>query len=455
MSAKQLIKKNIFIIIPAVIVLLAAAVVVLPMLFPAPPRVTPPAAVVLHETKEYPVKDSWEVVAFAQASKRVDLVARVSGFLVEKPYKEGGAVYEGDVLFSIEPEQYKAALEAARGNLMSAEARVVQSRLAFQRISDLFARKTSTKSDYDDAKAALDVAEAGSMSARAALSQAQLDLGYASVKAPFDGYASDSPFSEGAFLSPASGVLATVVASDPLELSFGVPDRLMAAVKYKAPDSALPRGGIDQVAVRVRSAGGREYPLTGAITYVAPLVDDSTGTYKVKADMPNPDGLLAPGETLTVILEDVHPRQALLVPKSSLLIAADSGTYVFAAAPAPPGPDGAPGEGLVARRIDVTRGNEFPDGIEILSGLKPGDKIIELGLMSMGSTLRPGAPVRIVDNYVPAGAQQGPGGAGSPGGPGGAGSPGGPGGAGSPEGARTPGGGPGAGNAPAAGEGGA
>ncbi|MDR1037458.1 MAG: efflux RND transporter periplasmic adaptor subunit [Deltaproteobacteria bacterium] len=417
MSAKQIIKKHIFIIIPAVIVVLAAAVVVIPMLFPAPPRVMPPSAVTLHEVTSVPVKASWEVVGFAAASKKVDLVARVSGFLVDKPYREGGAVSEGDVLFSIEPEQYSAAMEAARGNLMSAEARVVQARLSYQRTSDLFARKTSPKSDLDDSKAALDVAEAGLISARAAFSQAQLDLGYATVKAPFDGYASDSPFSEGAFLSPSSGILATVVASDPLEISFGVPDRFMAALKAGAPDSALPRGGVDEVAVKVRSAGGREYPLTGSVTYVAPLVNEGTGTYKVKALMPNPDGILAPGETLTVILEDAQPRQAVLVPKSSVMVSADSGSYVYAAGPAPPGPDGSPGQGLVAQKIDVRRGNEFPGGIEILEGLKPGDKIIELGLMSMGSMLRPGAPVRVIEGSGTAGG-------GAPGGPG-AGSPGG------------------------------
>ncbi|MDR1079723.1 MAG: efflux RND transporter periplasmic adaptor subunit [Deltaproteobacteria bacterium] len=429
MSAKQIVKKHIFIIIPAIIVILAAAAVVIPLLFPAPPMVMPPAAVTLHEVRAVPVKDSWEVVAFAVASRKVDLVARVSGFLVEKPYREGGAVSEGDVLFSIEPEQYTAAMEAARGNLLSAEARVTQTGLAFKRTSDLYAKRTSPKSDYDDAKAALDVAEAGVISARAAFVQAQLNLGYATVRAPFDGYASDSPFSEGAFVGPGSAVLATVVASDPLELSFGVPDRFMAAMKAGAPDSALPRGGVDQVAVRVRSSGGRDYPLTGKITYVAPLVDESTGTYKVKANIPNPDGVLAPGETLTVILEDAQPRRAILVPKSSVMVSADAGSYVFTVGPPPPGPDGTPGAGLVAQRVDVRRGNEFPGGLEILEGLKGGDRIIELGLMSMGSMLRAGAPVRVVENYGGApGAGGGPSGSGAeaPGGAGGGASPAGP-----------------------------
>ncbi|MDR2612799.1 MAG: efflux RND transporter periplasmic adaptor subunit [Deltaproteobacteria bacterium] len=409
-AAKRLIKRHIFIIIPAIIVLLAAAVVVIPLLSPAPPRAMAPAAVVLHEVGTSPVKDSWETVGFAGAWRRVDLVARVSGFLTEKDPREGGAVSEGDVLFVIEQEPYQAARDAARGTLQSAEAQLTQARLTFDRTSDLYAKRSSPKSDYDNAKAALDVAEAGVVSARAALVQAELNLGYATVKAPFDGFLSDSPFDVGAFVGPSSGVLASVVSSDPLELSFGVPDRLMEALKYKDPGSALPRGGADEVAVRARSAGGREYPLAGRLSYIAPLVDEATGTYKVKALIPNPDGILAPGETLSVILEDASPRQALLVPKGSVLVSSDSGSYVFTVEPLPPGPDGK-SPGLAAARRDVKRGNEFPGGIEILEGLKPGDRIIEQGLMSMGSMLRPGAPVRVVEDPAPAaGAEPGHGG---------------------------------------------
>ncbi|MDR3153870.1 MAG: efflux RND transporter periplasmic adaptor subunit [Deltaproteobacteria bacterium] len=414
MSPRILIKKYVFIIIPAVIVFLAAAVVVLPMLFPAPPQARPPAAVTLFEVRTVPVKDSWEAVAFAAAPRKVDLVARVSGFLAEKPYSEGGAVSEGDVLFLIEPAQYQAALDAARGDLQSAEARRAQAQITFDRQSDLFAKKSAPKSDFDDAKAALDVAEAGVTTARASLAQAQLNLGYATVRAPFSGYVSDSPFSVGAFVGPTSGVLATVVATDPLELSFGVPDRLMADLKHGSPGSRLPRGGPGSVAVRVRAADGRDYPHAGAVSYISPMVDDATGTYKLKALVPNPDGLLAPGETLTIFLEDAEPREALLVPKGSVLVSADSGSYVFTVGPpdppaggappagAPAGPGGgAAAEALVAKRINVSRGNEFPDGIEILEGLKAGDRIIELGLMSGGATLRAGAPVRVVEGYDP------------------------------------------------------
>jgi RND family efflux transporter MFP subunit len=396
MSPKQIIKKHIFVIIPAVIVLLAAMAVVIPLLTPSPPRAMPPSAVTLHEMRPTQVKDSWEVVGFAQASRRVDLVARVSGFLVEKTYVDGDPVSEGQILFTIEQEQYRAAVYAARGSLLSAEARLTQATLAHARISELYAKRSAPRSDFDDANAAQDVAEADVLSARAALDQAQLNLGYAEVKAPFAGRVSDSPFSVGAYVGPGSGILATAVAADPLEVSFGVPDRVMAAMRYKADDSPLPKGQPGEWVVRVRSAGGRDYPLAGRIVYISPLVDEATGTYKLKASIPNPDGILAPGETLTVILEDAVPREALLAPKGSVLVSADAGSYVFTAAPAPGG-----GQGLAARRVDVRRGKEFPGGIEITGGLQAGDKVIELGLMSMGATLRDGAPVRVVEGYDP------------------------------------------------------
>jgi membrane fusion protein (multidrug efflux system) len=328
-------------------------------------------------------------------------VARVPGFLEKKPFKEGDQVKAEDLLFQIEPEGYKAAYDAAQGNYLSALAQRTQAQLTFQRTSDLYAKKAAPKSDFDQDKAALDVADAGVISARAQLTQAELNLKYASVKAPFDGKVSDSTYSEGAFVGANSAVLATLVSTDPVTVTFGIPDRFLADRRFGSPQGTLPRGSINTVVVKLRINGQYDYKGEGSITYLAPLLDESTDTVKVKASFPNPDGILVPGEVVEVIVEDRDPREVILVPKNSVLISSSVGSFVYVTAP--PSAEQGGGPGLVSEVRKVTRGIEFPGGLEITEGLTEGDKIINLGLMASGQTLRPGTPLEVVENYQPLG----------------------------------------------------
>jgi membrane fusion protein (multidrug efflux system) len=409
-TPKLLIKKYIFVIIPLIIVLLAGIVFLKEILKPERPRVVPPARVGVYVASKRPVKNSYEIIGILEADKSVDLVARVSGFLEEKSFVAGDKVKEGDVLFRIDPKDYEAALEVARGSLLSAEAQLTQAALNFNRVKDLYAKRTSPKSDLDAAQAQLDVAQASVLSAKGALAQAELNLGWASVTAPFDGEVSDSPFSEGSFLGPSSGVLATIVAPDPIKVRVGLADRLLADLRFGAASGSLPRGGIDQVVARVKVNGTHLYEEPGRITYISPLVEKSTDTIQIKATFPNKDGRLVPGEVVTVILEDGSPRDVILVPKNCVLYNAASGSFVYVLGQGE-------GGGPVAEARGVTKGVEFPEGIEIVDGLKEGDKVINVGLMSGGALIQPGTPVEVLED------PEGEGGAGpaSPGGQGAAG----------------------------------
>jgi membrane fusion protein (multidrug efflux system) len=397
-SFKQFIKRYIFIIIPLLIVGLAALLIVRTLLAPRPQMPTAQARVTLYEIKSTEVRNSYEVIGVLEANMRVELLARVSGFLEKKTFSEGSEVKEGDALFQIEQEQYKAAYDAALGNYNSAQAQLTQAQLNFQRISDLYTKRSSPKSDYDNAKATLDMAQAAVTSTAALLEQARLNLEYTVVKAPFDGRMSDSPFSQGAYIGPTSGVLATIVKTDPLDVILGIPDRLMADLRFGSEDSPLPKGRTDSLIARVKINGIHIYEREGKISYISPLVDGNTATIKVKASFPNPDDQLIPGETVSIILEDSLPRKAILVPKNTVMQSATVGSFVYEAAPLDPND---PAKGLVAKVKPVKRGLEFPEGLEIIEGLQDGDKIINLGLMAGGAMLREGMPLTVVDDYVP------------------------------------------------------
>jgi membrane fusion protein (multidrug efflux system) len=412
MSAKLILKKYIFIFIPAIVVAVAVIAVLLGFLWSTPPMPPSPARVTLYEVRKEAAQEAFEVIGLMEAERQVELKARVSGFLRSKNFSAGDRVTENSLLFLIEEEPYRAALAQAQGDLLSAKAQSDRAQLDFDRTSDLYAKRTATKSDYDNAKAALDVALANLISASARLDQASLNLGYASIKAPFDGLINDSPFSVGSLLGPESGVLATVVSLDPIKVTFGISDKYMALFRLGKESRNLPAGEAGDFIVRLKINGQEIYEGQGSISYISPLVDRQTDTIKLKAEFDNPKGTLLPGQTVVVSLEPKEPRQALLVPKNAILTSSGQGNFVYAPVPNP-SPDPNFPEALVAEVRPVTLGQEFSNGYEIVSGLSEGEKIVDLGLMSGGAMLRPGSLLEI------ASPQPGPGGgAGSPASPG-------------------------------------
>ncbi|MDR1678018.1 MAG: efflux RND transporter periplasmic adaptor subunit [Deltaproteobacteria bacterium] len=394
MSASIVIKKWIFVLIPLLVVAVAAAVIGLGLMRGTPQMPMPPQQIQLEEIKYLAASSTLKAVAIVEANESVDLKARVAGFLVGKYFEEGQEVKTGQVLFRIEPDQYQAAMSSALADVSSAQAQMDKATLDYTRAKDLYNKRSTPKSDFDTAQASLDVATAALQSARARLSQAKLNLDYTTIKAPFDGFISDTPFSVGSLLGPESATLATVVAKDPVEVSFGISDTVMGGVRLGDERSGLPGSRLDNIKPRLLLGSGDYYDIDGEITYVAPQIDRQTDTVKFKVRFKNPKGILAPGQSVVVSLEPIEPRKVLILPKSSLMTSSGQ-SFVYTAEPAPDG-----GQGLVAAIKPVKIGYEFNEGFEILSGLKEGDKVIVLGLMSMGARLRPGAGVVVVNGQA-------------------------------------------------------
>ncbi|MDR2366653.1 MAG: efflux RND transporter periplasmic adaptor subunit [Deltaproteobacteria bacterium] len=393
MSASAVIKKWIFVLIPLIVVGLAAAVIGLGFLRTNPQIVPPPQQVRLDEIKLVDATPTLKAVALVEANQSVDLKARVSGFLIGKHFEEGREVKAGQTLFRIEPDQYQAAVTSAMADVTSAQAQLDKATLDFNRAKDLYTKKSSPKSDFDTAQAALDVAQATLQAARARLAQAKLNLDYATIKAPFDGSVSSSPFSVGSLVGPESGALATVVSKDPVEVTFGLSDKVMSGVRLGNERSGLPGSRVENVRPRLL-LGNDYYEHDGEISYVSPQVDRQTDTVRFKVRFKNPDGKLAPGQAVVASLEPIEPRKILMLPKPALMTGGGA-SFVYLAEP------GEGGQGLVAAMRPVTVGNEFGGGFEVLSGLKEGEKVIVEGLMSQGARLRPGAPVAIAGAAAP------------------------------------------------------
>ncbi len=379
--------KPLFVIIPLAIVALAAVFILLGFLRGAPQMAMPPQMVVLGEVVTRDINTSMEYVAQLEADKSVDLLARVSGFLQTKNFADGDTVKKGQLLFQIEPDQYQALADTAEAAVISAQAQVDKATLDFNRITDLYNKRTSPKSDYDSSKADYEVAKAALMSAQATLTEAKLNLGYASIRAPFDGRISDTPFSEGSLLGPDSGVLATVVSLDPIQVTFGVSDKFISAMRGQG----LNQANAKDWQVRLRLSDGSVYEKTGQLSYVAPLVNPQTDTVRFKAKFENPGGLLSPNQIVTAILEKVHPATRLMVPKEAVLTDTD-GNYVLSPKEED---DDQGGRRLTAEMKRVTLDGELDKDYIIKEGLAEGDKFILKGLLANGATLTPGAAIQI------------------------------------------------------------
>ena len=412
MSDSQPVSKStltaLYIIIPVAIVAVTLGFIFLGGQKP-PQMAMPPQPVILDTVEARDITESREYVAVMEADNIVELRARVSGFLVAKNFEDGDLVRKGQVLFQIEPDQYQALLETAEANVLSAQAQLDRATLDFNRITDLYHKNTSPKSDYDSSKAAFEVAQAALMSAQASRTQARLNLDYASIKAPFDGRVSDTPYYVGSLLGPESGVLATVVSVDPILATFGISDKVITTAQRANISNPST---IKDWQVRLRIGPDYYYDQIGTFSYIAPTVDPQTDTIKFKAKFENPQKFLRPGQIVTAVVERVHPQRKLVAPKEAVLTDTD-GNFVYVPKEAPADPK-VPGSqpGLVAdmRRVTISGGELEKDYI-IDSGLKEGEKIIRKGLMSGGATLRPGAPIQIAppQGQTPSGPAQGEG----------------------------------------------
>ena len=337
-------------------------------------QTAPPPAVSVRPVASRQVTATGDFIGRVVAIDKVNVVARIVGFIDERNFTEGQQVKTGDLLFRIEQDTYKAAVDQQKANLAKAKATEANAKVQLQRAQELAKNRDTPQSTVDQRTADEDAAQADILQAQALLEQAQINLGYTEIRSPIDGRIGLAAFTKGNLVQPSSGTLATIVSQDPIYVTFQVSERNFLAYKSRVAASASkdPR-----VTIHVRLANGSEYPHPGLTNFTDVQVDALTDTVTVRATLPNPDGILIPGGVVGVIAERGAPQSALVVPQAAVQLD-QAGRFVLVVDAA---------KKVEQRR--VTTGVEQGRDVVVTDGLKEGELIIVEGIQKV----RPGQVV--------------------------------------------------------------
>lgn len=341
----------------------------------------PPAQVAVVTAAPQPLPQAFEYVGQTAGSREVEVRARVTGILKSRNFAEGEPVKKGRSLYTIDPAPFDAALERAQATLAGAEARYEQARRNAARYRPLYAEKAVSQKDFDDAASAEAIAAADVKSARAQLTDARLNLGYTKVEAPASGITGRSLRQEGSLVSGPDVLLTTITQVDPIWVNFGIPDNEQAAIQKEVQEGrlALPKGG--KFEVTIRRADGSDYPHSGRLNFEDVRVSATTGTREMRAELPNPEGRLRPGEFVRVTLKGAVRPNAIAVPQRAVL-EGPQGKFVYVV-----------NDKSQAEARPVQAGAWEGEQWIITRGVNAGDRVIVDGVMRIG----PGAPVQIAD----------------------------------------------------------
>ena len=324
-----------------------------------------------------------DYVGLIRAQQFVEVRARVEGFLERMAFAEGTYVKKNQVLFVIDQRQYKAKVDKARAQLRKDSALVLKTKRDLERIKPLFEQNAASRLDLDNATAAYETAVASMGMSRADLVQAEQELSYTYVRSPISGYISERLVDLGTLVGTGGkSLLATVVKSDTVLIDFS-----MTALDYlKSKERNIILGQRDssrswQPSVTITLPDNSIYPHKGLVDFAEPQVSPKTGTFSVRAEMPNPDHVLLPGQFTKVhALLDVR-ENATVVPQKALIIE-KGGAYVFVMR-----------RDSTAERRFIELGPEFGNKVVVERGLAPGETIISEGYHK----LTPGMKVRVAD----------------------------------------------------------
>lgn len=337
-----------------------------------------PAPVVTVQTiTEGAVTPPTERIARVEAQEAVELRARVTGFLDSIDFKPGAYVKQGDLLFSIEPARFQAAVAAAEAQVARADATRKLARDTLARNAELVRQNAMARVSREEAQTALDVAQAELAAAQANLAKEALDLSYTRITAPLSGRIGQSTFSIGNLVGPDSGSLARLVQMDPVRVVFSVTQGEMVTLRQAAGVNGTSQR--EALHLRVRLPNGELYDQEGTLEFVGPEVDVRTATAAVRALFPNPAGLLMPGQSVRLISEDREVETGPLVAQSAVL-QDRAGRFVYIV-----------DEGNVARQRRIETGAKIGDRWAVQSGVKLGETVVVQGVqrLSDGMLVQP------------------------------------------------------------------
>ena len=338
------------------------------------PAAMPAMPVSVLEVQPATVPIQAEAVAQTEGAKEVEIRPRVGGIILKKLFEEGAEIKAGQPMFLIDPVPYKMKATQARAHLAQKNARVQQTKREAERLKTLLDTKSISQREYDNAVSDHAMADASVQEFRAMLHEAELNLSYATVKAPESGMAGRFQYSEGALVNANTSLLTTIVQTSPIWVRFSLSDSELTQLGGMLTSESVE--GIDLIL-----PDGTQYPETGKLNFSASSIDPALGTQQLRAEFKNADKKLIPGQFVRIRVTTGSNEGVFLVPQAAVL-SSEQGKFVFVAETDDKG-------NTVAAIRPVQAGSWSGQDWVILGGLKQGDKVIVDNLIKV----RPGAPV--------------------------------------------------------------
>jgi RND family efflux transporter MFP subunit len=343
------------------------------------PRPPPPPEVTVARARLGSVPDQREYVGNVRATNRIELRARVRGYLLEQLFSDGERVEAGELLFQIDPKPFEVTLAEAKGQLARARANAVRAERDLARAQELFDGHVISISALDQRRAERDITAAEVEAASASVRAAEVELSYCSVHAPIGGRMTRAFVDVGNLVgeSGQDTILAELVQEDPVHVYFAPTERDRLDVMRGAREGRIPTERTGAIPIRLQLGDGRPYPHEGVVDYVDPTVEPTRGTVTVRALLPNPEGELKPGEFVRVIAVFPDVTDAVLIPRRAILDE-QGGHFVLVV-----------GEDETVAQRTLQLGTSYDGMQQIAEGLEVGERVIVDGVQKV----RPGDAV--------------------------------------------------------------
>jgi len=345
-------------------------------------KAAPPAARVIDVTavtvaaRDTPVV--LEFVGQTQSSREVEIRARVDGFLERRIYTEGNLVQAGQTLFLMDSKPFEASLQQARGEMAQQQAKLQVAEANLARVKPLADQNAVSKKDLDDAIGNAQTAHAAVLTSQGNIRQAELNLGYATIKSPLTGLSSFAKVQDGAYVSAQNNLLTTVAQLDPIWVNFSISENESLGYREQVAKGLLRLPKNNEMDIEIILANGTAFPNKGRISFADPSFSRETGTFLVRATLANKNGVLRPGQFVRVhVLGAVRP-DAILVPQRAVQQGAKS-HFVWVV-----------NKDSKAEQRAVVVGEWSGDDWVIASGLAAGEQVVVDGAIRVatGATLK-------------------------------------------------------------------
>ena len=334
----------------------------------------PAPQVLAEEVTEENIIRSYEEPGRVISKYRVDVLARISGYLQKSYFKEGDYVKQGQTLFLIEPTEFSNAAKVARANVANLNAQLIYAEKQLARADELVKKDYIARSQYDSMLSQRDSLKAQLASAQAAYSDAERSLGYTNVKSPVDGRVGVINVTIGNYVSPNTGALTTINSTNPIYVTFPLESTEFAAISASDKDNNKNRR------VELILPDGQKYELEGVQDFQDNKVDQSTGTITMRATFQNPDNQLIHGEFVTIRLYANNPSLVPVVSQTAVQ-ENQAGKYVYKL-----------DENELPQLTYIKTSGQKGDKWIISEGLVKGDRVIVDGIQKVS----PGKPVTLV-----------------------------------------------------------